>query len=189
MKKKLLPYSIKSCNAVSLLTVFKSWIFLNTSVGVIVFLSFILSYSNLTYCQESTVDKTKEVWNSLWPKDKDKVLDQAITEEVDSNLIEVESVPLVQAQIKLDSLIFKLNSLDDAISAELDSAVRAEIDESPKSEWETLTAYEERLKNNEERRKKLQIEYERKRAEQRDYIEKDIEILVEQTYSSPVEIQ
>ena len=189
MKKKLLPYSIKSCNAVSLLTVFKSWISLNISVGVIVFLSFILSYYNLAYCQESIVDKTKEVWNSLLPKDKDKVLDQAITEELDSNLIKAETATLVEAQIKLDFLISKLNFLDDVITAELDSTIKAEIDESPKSEWETLTAYEARLRNNEEKRKELQIEYERKRSEQRDYIEKDIEILVEQTYSSPVEIQ
>lgn len=82
----------------------------------------------------------------------------------------------------------ELSTLDATIQKELDAEISIKIDSSPKGEFETTSDYEQRMLRTDELRRDIQKQYERIKAERKLATEKDIELLREQIFESPVSI-
>ncbi len=100
-----------------------------------------------------------------------------------------QSPELVQAKARVKALNAQLDKLDDVIEQQLEAALAGQVDTSPKGEFETTTEHEARLAAAREARRRLELEYERKKADRRRAIEDEIEALTSVPYPAPIRIR
>lgn len=99
-----------------------------------------------------------------------------------------QEMTLGQARQKVAEIRASIEKMSVEIDNELQRTLESEVDLRPKSEFETTTEYEERIKQNEQKRKEIEQKYAEIKSDRVAALEKELEIVVSKAYPAPVKL-